>query len=518
VERIAKFWNDLKQFWAGLSRWQRLSIVGVAAVGMLTVFILLLVTGRQKYEPLFSNLNIDDQAAIVNYLKDKGIPYKVDPSFNAILVPDDVVYETRLSLVGEGLPKGGIVGFELFDKAKMGMTDFQQKVSYLRALEGELIRTIQAIQGVQSCKVNIVIPEQKLFLEEQSPATASVLLELKPGFEMGSEQVKAIVHLVAHSVEGLNPDNVVVVDSKGRILSDMLDENFLVTGAEGRTLTSLQREMERQQEIEMERKVRQMLERIFGPGKAVVRVRVVLNFDKKRTAVKEYVPGPSGKGVPRSTQSLEETYTGPGVPPGGAPGTTTNIPGYVITSQAAGPSTYERAEGTTNYEISTREQEVVSTPGTLEKISASVLIDGELDQGVLEELRRAVAAAVGIDEARGDELYVMSMPFTPVEAPQAPAAARRWPLYVLIGVASLLAIGGGFMLLQRRRKKLPAPVEKVPKSEEEVPSLEELLKHPELLKEKGELAILEQQLKEYASKKPEEIAAIIKNWLLEDQY
>ncbi|MGI6774749.1 flagellar basal-body MS-ring/collar protein FliF [Acetomicrobium sp.] len=516
VDRIAKTWNDIKQFWAGLSKRQRLSIIGVAVAGLLVIVFILWSSGRREYEPLFSNLDIDDQAAIVSYLKENNIPYKVDPSFNAILVPKDVVYEARLSLVGEGLPKGGVVGFELFDKAKMGMTDFQQKIGYLRALEGELTRTIQAIRGVQSCKVNIVIPEKRLFLEEQFPATASVLLDLKPGFEMGPEQVKAILHLVSHSVEGLSPDNVVVVDSKGKILSDdVLDESFFVAG--GDTITSIQREMERQQELEMERKARLMLERIFGPGKAVVRVRVFLDFDKKRTSVKEYIPGPSGKGVPRSAQNVEEMYTGPGVPPGGAPGTTTNIPGYVITPEASGPSSYERTEGITNYEISTREQEVVYTPGAVKKITASVLIDGQLAQEVMDELRRAVAAALGINEARGDELYLVSMPFSPLEMPTVSIKKLGLlPLIALIGLVTAL-VAGVFVLW--RRKKVPKRIEEFPKpKEEEIPSLEELLKHPELLKERGELAILEHQLREYGSKKPEEIAAIIKNWLLEDQY
>lgn len=516
MDRLTKVWNDIKQFWSGLSRWQRLSIIGVAGAGVAVVLLLLFVGGRERYEPLFSNLDVEDQAAIVNYLKESNIPYRVDPSFNAILVPRDVVYETRLSLVGEGLPRGGAVGFELFDKMKMGMTDFQQKVGYLRALEGELTRTIQSIRGVQSCKVNIVIPEQKLFLEEQFPATASVLLSLKPGFEMGPEQVKAIVHLVSHSVEGLSPDNVVVVDSKGAILSDMLDESYFVLRNE--TVTSVQREMERQQELELERKARQMLERIFGPGKAVVRVRVFLNFDRRRTSTREFVPGPSGRGVPRSDQSLEETYTGPGIPPGGAPGTTTNIPGYVITPQTAGPSSYERTETTTNYEITTREQEVVYTPGGVEKITASVLVDGQLEQQMLNSLRQAVAAAIGINEERGDELYVASMPFSAMEVPAvALAPSRRW-LWIILAVLLALLICGGVVFFLRKKRKEEKPETAPVRPEEGIPSLEELLKRPELLKEKGELAVLEQQLREYASKKPEEIAAIIKNWLLEDQY
>ena len=140
-----------------------------------------LLAGQTTYEPLFAGLDVEDQASIVAILKEEKIPYRIDPGANAILVPRETVYETRLALAQEGLPRGGSVGYELFDDSKMGMSDFQQKIAYLRALEGELTRTVQEIDAVEYAKVNIVIPEQRLFLEQQQPSTASVLVRLRPG-------------------------------------------------------------------------------------------------------------------------------------------------------------------------------------------------------------------------------------------------------------------------------------------------------------------------------------------------
>ncbi len=172
-----------------------------------------------------------------------------------------------------------------------------------------------------------------------------------------------------------------MVDTAGNVLSDMIaDENFIFAGSDGlgSSVSSVQRELERQQEQEFERKLRVMLERVFGPGKAVVRVRVELDFDKRKVSTREFIPGPTGKGVIRSQQDMEETYEGPGSVPGAPPGTTTNIPGYAITGQQQGNSEYAKTESTKNYEITTREEEQVGTPGTVKRVSASVLVDGTL--------------------------------------------------------------------------------------------------------------------------------------------
>jgi flagellar M-ring protein FliF len=403
----------------------------------------------------------------------------------------------------------------------MGMSDFQQKVTYVRALEGELARTIGQIDAVEYARVSIVVPEPRLFLEQQQPSTASVLVKLREGRTVGQEQVKAIVNLVARSVEGLKPEDITVVDTTGKVLSDLIQDDTLVYGADGQGVSSVQRELERQQEQEMEAKVRAMLEKVFGPGKVVVRVRMDLDFDKRSVARKEFIPNPNGKGVVRSQQNVDESYTGPGLPPGGAPGTTTNIPGYALNAGGTGNVEYNKSDTTTNYDITTQESEQVATPGTVKRLSASVLVDSNLTKPQVDQLQASVGAAVGFDPKRGDQLVISGMKFDTTLADSLLAqlaSERRQRLLVAAAIGLVLALligAGGF--LWWRRLRLARLASLVPKEGgESAPSLRDLLEHPELMTSQGEAAILEEQLRVYAMNNPEEVATLIKNWLAED--
>ncbi len=514
--------SRLSLFWSSLKPWQKVSIAAASALVAAALILAVYWTGRPSYEPLFTALEVEDQSAIVNYLKENKIDYRLDPAANAILVPRPIVYETRLSLAQGGLPKGGSVGYEIFDTAKMGLSEFQQKITYIRALEGELERTIRQIDAVDFAKVNIVIPEQRLFLEQQQPSTASVLLRLKSGKQLGPDQVKAVVHLVAHGVQGLLPENISVVDTSGKVLTDLLDQEMLLysqTG-DGRSVSSVQRELERQQERELENKVRVMLERVFGPGKVVVRIKVDLDFDRRSSTSKEFLPGESGRGVMRSQQNMEESYTGTGIPPGGAPGTTTNIPGYAVGQKQDTGTDYNKSETTNNYEITTKETQQVITPGTIRRLSASVLVDGELEPDRLTELRALVAPALGVDQARGDQLVIQSMKFSTTYADsiaeEMRARERSQLLFLLVAGAGLLLLAAlaGVVWMRRRknRKLIPADDD----SGKRIPSIQELLSSPELLEAQGELAVLEEQLRAYARTKPEEIGNLIQDWLADE--
>ncbi|MDR1049284.1 MAG: flagellar M-ring protein FliF, partial [Synergistaceae bacterium] len=428
-------------FWAGLKPWQKTSIVAAALSVLALLVVSVFFARKSAYEPLYAGLEVSDQAAIVAYLKENNILYELDSASNAIRVSRAQVYETRLALAQEGLPKGANKGFEIFDETKMGMSEFQQKITYIRALEGELQRTISQMDAVDFAKVSIVIPEQRLFLAQQQPSTASVLLRLKPGARLGPLQVKAIVHLVSKSVDGLQPDNVTVVDTTGRILSDVLgDDPWLLYPSDSpNTVTSIQRELERQREKELEIKARLMLEQVFGPGSVVVRVKVDLDFDKKSSSSREFYPNAeTGQGVPRSSNRMEESYTGQQTPPGGAPGTTTNIPGDAVNTQNA-ESEYNKTDATMNYEITTRESSEVVTPGGIRRLTASVLVDGELDETKLAELREVVSSAIGYSEARGDSLVVKSMKFSTALA-DAAAEQMRQERLIRIAMGSLIVV------------------------------------------------------------------------------
>lgn len=522
MDWFRRFSARLGLFWSSLKPWQKLSIVGASVLVVSALVLAVYWAGKPSYEPLFTALEIEDQSAIVAFLRENRIDYKLDPAANAILVPRDIVYETRLTLAQGGLPKGGSVGYEIFDTTKMGLSEFQQKITYIRALEGELERTIRQIDAVDYAKVNIVIPEQRLFLEQQQPSTASVLVRLKTGMQIGPDQVKSIVHLVSHGVQGLLPENITVVDTSGKVLSDLLDQELLIygQGGDGRTVSSVQRELERQQERELENKVRMMLERVFGPGRVVVRIKVDLDFDRRTSSSREYIPGETGRGVLRSQQNMEETYTGTGGPVGGAPGTTTNIPGYAIAQQQGAASEYNKTETTNNYEITTRETQQVITPGTIRRLSASVLVDGELEQERLTELRALVAPALGVDAARGDQLVIQSMKFSTTFADslaeQLKAQQRMQLLFALVAAAVLLlaaALAGVLWMRKRRSRKAALPPAEERKR---IPSIQELLSSPELLEAQGELAVLEEQLRAYARSKPEEIANLSQDWLADE--
>lgn len=520
----------LRGLWGSLETWQKASLVGAGVAVLGGILLLVFMAGRTSYEPLFANLHITDQSAVVSYLKEQKIPFKVDSTYSAILVPRDKVYEARIALAGRGIPNNGTTGYELLDNSKVGATDFQQRVAYNRALEGELARTIQWVNAVDTARVTIVIPETRLFLEQQQPSTASVMLKMAPGMEIGQEEVKAIVHLVASSIEGLKPENVTVVDTDGQNLTDLIADGSLLFldsgGGRGRKdVTSVQRRLEQQQELEFEQKLRTLLERVYGPGRAKVAVRVQLDFDKKSNNQRTYIPLTDTKtGVVRSTQNTEESYTGPANFPGGIPGTTTNIPGYVAnTGQGSGNAEYNRADTVTNYDITTHESQQVETPGKVKRLSASVIIDGKLKADEIANWKDAVANAIGFDEVRGDRLTVIGMPFdTSVEdAMVARLGAEKQRQLIMVAVSSLfLAILAGVLLFIWLRRRRAAALARGRQSSaagaEQVPSLRELLDNPDLMTSQGELAVLEEQLRNYAMNNPEEMANLIKNWIVDD--
>lgn len=517
MESLKQLFARFMIFWATLRLWQKISLFFAAFFVLGLLVFSVFWAGRVAYEPLFAGLEVEDQSAIVAYLRENKIPYQLDPAANAILLPRGQVYEARLALASAGLPKGGSTGFEIFDDSKMGMSEFQQRITYIRALEGELQRTIGWMNTVDSARVSIVIPEQRLFLEQQQPSTASVLLRLKSGVQLGAKQVRAIVHLVSGSVDGLMPENVTVVDTSGRILSDMLLDDLFTQPGPGDTVTSLQRELEKQHERELENKARLMLEQVFGPGKVVVRVKVDLDFDKKTRSSKQFFPNPdTGQGVPRSTQKTDESYTGQGPSPTGAPGTTTNIPGYAVNTQNT-DSEYNKMDSTTNYEITTHENNEVVTPGSVKRLTASVLVDGTLDDAHLAELKEVISSAIGYSETRGDSLVVKSMKFSTAFADAVAEELRRERM-LRVAMASLVALlmvicvaVAGLWWLRRRRAR--QAIETIQQESKHVPTIQEMLTSPDMLAFQGEMAVLEEQLKAYARNNPGEVANLVNEWI-----
>jgi flagellar M-ring protein FliF len=521
-EYAAKAKEQLQALWFSLSKWQRISIVVAAVAVSGGILTLALVMGRTSYEPVFTGLEARDQNAVIEYLKEQKIPYRTDSSSNSILVPTANVYESRIALADKGIPTGGIVGFERFDNTRIGRTSFQEKIDYYRALEGELARTILAMNAISSARVSIVVPESKLFLEQQRPSTAAVLLKLRPGADFDQAQARAVVHLIASSVEGLTPDNVTLVDADGQIpFDDILDDTLTIQA--GNQLVLKQRQFEKQYEAELERKLKDMLGKVYGPGRVAAAVRIELDFDKKQDSKRTVFTLPDKNHGPiQSEQNTEESYTGPaGIAGSGVPGTTTNIPGYVVNTGTGNENaTYDRSDNVTNYDNSTHESSTVETQGKIKRMTATVLIDGTLEQPEIDSWRGAVATAIGADDERGDGISIMVMPFdtSMADAYAARVAAERRRRMV-VGISSLFVLLASAMILAvlwLRKRKSAAVFRSAQGAEDAVPSLRELLENPDLMTSQGELSVLEEQLRNYAMNNPEELANLIKNWVVED--
>ena len=409
VERLRSIWDNLTNVQRGL--------VIAGAVLVLALVIYAFVGGQEPdYATLYTGLDEADAAAVVDELKALAVPYRLAQGGTAIQVPDRQVYDVRLEMAKQGLPKGQTVGFELFDGGglgSMGMTDFMQRVNYQRALEGELARTIGSLEPVTSARVHIVIPEENLFLSEEKEPTASITLQLDSRYSLSSEQVKAVIHLVSSSVEDLSPGNITVVDVAGNVLAAAGEADGVPSSLQASTG---QYEVKRTFERDLEGRLQAVLDQAVGLDSAIVRVNAEFNWDEKQVNSETYVPTGEGTGLVRSQQSTTEDFNGEGALPGGATGVDANtVPGYPVGVTGDGTSAYTRDVTTVNYEISKVEQLVTESPGTVERLSVAVLLDESIPEDQAVRLEAMLLAAAGLDNSRGDTLVVQRISFNKTE-------------------------------------------------------------------------------------------------------
>ncbi len=391
---------------------KKVSIVAVLAVliaGFATMFFWVKTV---DYQLLYTNLSSEDAGKIVLKLKEQRIQYELTGGGSAIMVPADKVYELRLSLASEGLPMGGHVGFEIFDKTDFKATEFVQRLNYQRALQGELARTIGEFREVEHARVLIVMPKDSLFIEDQKPASASVMLKLKS--RLVPSKVEGIVSLVASSVEGLSPDRVTVVDSSGRVLFKGQDQADTAA-----VFASNNLEHQRQVETKVAGHVQSMLEGIVGKGKAIVRVSAGINFEQVDYSEEKYDPESS---VVRSTQRRSESSE---KGPGSSTGTS-----VLTLEQGAGtvqeaPARFQKKDEVVNYEVDKVIRHVIRPSGTITRLSVAAIVDGTYEvntaedgtttrkyvargQKELDEFEKIVKRAMGYDADRGDQVSVSS--------------------------------------------------------------------------------------------------------------
>lgn len=397
-----------------IKQWPRARQISLGIVALLSLvfFALIVIQARHvDYQLLFGNMATGDAAAVVARLKEQKIPYRLEDGGKAIYIPADRVYETRLDLAGSGLPQGGGVGFEIFDKQSFGMTDFAQKINYLRALQGELARTIASLAPVEAARVHLALAEKRLFREQQQKSTASVIVKLVPGRRLNEGQIQGIVNLVAGSVEGLDPGQVSVIDSLGRVLSKAPEAETVGSLSPG--LLRYQQSLEKR----LEQRAQSLLDRAVGLGNSLVQVTASLDFSQRERMEETYDPAATAV---RSEQTTSEK-SGSSVA-GGVPGVQSNLK---EAADGSGFNSSSRMEETTNYEVSKVVSKLVEPVGTIKNLSVAVLIadklvPGEGDQKPtyqprgaqeLEGIEKMVRSALGLQDQRGDQIVVISRPF-----------------------------------------------------------------------------------------------------------
>lgn len=408
---------QFRDFYKNLTPVKRMSMIAVTVIVLATAGMMGLMMAGTDYVPVLTNVPADQTAVVVDKLQAKNIPFRVQDGGKTIVVPKELLHSTQMALMAEiGSGKIGTIGFELFDKQDFGTSSYAQRINYQRALQGELTRAINTLDAVKRSKIMLALPPKKTFLEEGGTATASVVVELHPGKSLSDDQVRGIRHLVGSSVEGLDPDKVTVVDSRGKMLSRP-DGTAGGSGALAESKAKM--------EHDIEERVESILAKVVGQGKVMVRVNAQLNHRQSQTTEETVDPE---KTALLATSSEEEKLDGSRTNPTGVPGSRANIPGAQETGQVGFQQNVNKELKTQNFVVPKTVRNISEAAGGLERITVSVLVDGVTssktnDKGepeeswaprTAEELAKfdaIVKNAIGFSDQRGDSVKIETMRF-----------------------------------------------------------------------------------------------------------
>jgi len=525
MEFFNQLFLQLKSVYSKMSASQKISfLVVLASIGICMV-IVFMWSAKPDYVVLFSDLSTNDAAKIHTKLNELKVPYEVTGT--TIKVPSQSVYETRLLLANEGLPKGSHVGYEIFDKTTMGQTDYLQRLNFQRALEGELSRTISSLDSIEFARVHLVIPKPTIFTEAEERVSASIIITPQGRVSIAKKNVLAITHLVASSVEGLEPADVTIIDSSGNLLSSVIEANVAVG------LTSSQLEVKQNIERYLESKVSTLLTGVLGPGKAIVRANAEIDFSQSEKTEEKFNPESQ---VARSENRVEESNT----------------------TQDGDDSAVEKT--ITNYEMNKTVEHIIGATGKVSQLSLAVVIDGSYKfegDGAKKErvyvartdeekesIEKLVNSSIGINDERGDTIEVINIPFdTSYLAEQESQLAemrraeniqtivQQWPWLLVIVVfialfislqriisqASLTRIqfaGGRGRESRGRPSRQGGGVYDQLREQEEFDRMHE---EEEFDAEKMARDKIEEEVVSLASQSPDAVAKIIKGWLEGDK-
>jgi len=534
VEPNKNYIKSVVELFNRLTIKQRMLIGGIIVGSIVFLIFIMFILNEPSYAVLYSNLSQEDASKVVEQLTAQKIPYKIEDNGQSIRIPKDKVYEMRLSLAGKGIPNSGVVGYEIFDKNTMGMSEFMQKLSYKRALEGELARTIMEQKGIEVARVHIVVPQKSVFKDEQKEPTASVVLKLSGNYDLTQGNVTAIANLVASSVEGLKPSKVTIVDSKGKLLSQNSEENSLGV------ITSKQYELKNNVENYLANKAQSLLDNVLGFGNAMVKVNVDLNFNQVEKQIESFDPESQ---VAISEQTNKSESSGKNL------------------SDSNGVA---NENSITNYEVSKTLEKVIEGTGNIKRITVAAVINGitkEIKKGdktekvveqrtdeQLQKLDQIIRQAVGIDQDRNDQVSVVCMPFESsnleqtLEEEGSPLNKMdKWMNLVGIVAAIIAAMFVLKQLLNRLKNEkiiigtvqtagapqfdlaIPQPVQTETKtkplsSKNKRPALEVGDIEDEISDEAVNKKIKHEKIVNYVAQNPSEAAKLINLWLKEDEF
>lgn len=516
---------------------QRQKLAGAAALALAIALLIgaLLWQREPGYAVLFSNFDERDGGAIVSALQQQNVPYRLSPTGTAILVPSEQVHDVRLRLAAQGLPKGGLVGFEIMETQKLGVSQFHEQVNYQRALEGELSRTIQSIASVASARVHLAIPKQTAFLRDDQKPTASVMVNLRPGRELDATQIAGIVHLISSSVPRMTESGVSIVDQSGALLTRKKNE-LDRPGLDPSQLRYIE-----EVEAAYIRRIESILTPIFGAGNFRAQVTADIDFNQVEQTAETYKPNPSPDQAIRS-QQISENHIGE-TGPQGVPGALTNQPPVPATAPITippvgngngagdGKTVNASRSATTNYELDRTIQHVKQALGQIKRLSVGVVLNhrtqlndaGEmvsvpLTEQELAQITSLVREAMGYNAARGDSLNVVGSAFAATDAgPQTPLwkdpevidMGKEASKYLVI----LLVVLFVYLAIIRPLLRTVAP----PQPEEEEDDMEEGEEDAEVSLSAAAMSnSYEARLaraRELAKNDPKIVAGLIKEWM-----
>ena len=535
--------NSLRTSWNSFSSLQKAGMAAISVAVFGGILALAITSSRPTYGVLFSKLTPQDAGAIKKKLQGQNISFKIEND-GEILVPSDQVHEIRMDLASENLPANhGELGYELLDKPSLGMTESSQRMNQKRSLEGELTRTIKSQDGIEDARVHIALPDKPLFSETAEDVKASVTLRLKEGYRLSEKQVDGIVHLVSSSVERLKPENVAVVDSKN---------NQLNAKGEGDSIGQDQIQQQERFERRLTEELQRLANRTLGDNRAVIKVSAELDWDQSQIAEEKFKPsGTNGANLPTNESKTDEKYTRADAAAPSAPGTMTNA----VANNNNNPGNYNRSQDTNTYVVDKTTTRRVMATGKIKKLSVGILLDeaANIPPAKLVDIRNTLATAAGLDltspasGGRGDQISLTVIPFDRTdeknaEAKSLAAATQDKQMAMIRNGAALLtlvlvAVFTLIMMRPRRPKhqKLDAtigdkrkaalggkagdapglPSGGTPNADGSLP--DENGENPlgEIPLDEEELATPLGRIRRIAITQPEDVAAMLQDWLRE---